>query len=209
MKRVVILGAGGHALVVIDILRYSTDVQIVGCIADGADSLTDVAGVPLLGSMDRLESLHREGLAVAMGVGGWTDTVGRRRIHERAASAGVEIISAIHPGAHVSPSAKVDPGCVIFAGAVVNPGASLGRNVVVATNSSIDHETTIGDHTLISAGVTIGANCRIDSDCLVAIGATVASRITIGRNSLVGAGAVVVGDVAENASVIGVPARQR
>lgn len=209
MKHVVVLGAGGHAKVVIDILLAAGEVEIVGCIADGDGLTSPVPGIPVIGSMSQLESLRVEGLAAAIGVGGWTDTAGHQRIFEQANAAGVEIISAIHPAAVVAPSARLGAGCVLCAGAVINPEAILGENVIVATNSSIDHETAIADHCLISAGVTIGANANVGVGTLVAIGATITSRINVGAHCLVAAGSVVTNDIESNTTVLGIPARAR
>ncbi len=209
MKRVAILGAGGHALVVVDILKASGGFDIIGCIADDTGPESNVAGVPLIGTMDLLESFPNQNIAVVVGVGGWTDTSGRRKIYERAVRAGVDIVGAIHPTACISESARLGMGCVLFAGATINPRVTIGDNVVVATNSSVDHETSIGNHSLISAGVTIGARCTIANDSLIAIGATVASRTSIGKHSLIAAGSVVVADVSAFAKVSGVPAKER
>lgn len=207
MKSVVILGSGGHAKCVIDILRGTGEFEIVGCIADDTSPTRVVADVPIIGRADRIETLAEEGLSVAIGVGGWTDTVARKNIFRRAVSLGLDIVTPIDPRARVASSAEVGRGSVIFAGADIAVEVVLGENVMVATNSFISHESRIGDDVLVSAGVAIGGNVTIGNGALIAIGATIASRVAIGAGSLIAAGAVVVGDVPPGITVRGVPAK--
>jgi sugar O-acyltransferase (sialic acid O-acetyltransferase NeuD family) len=206
MRSIVILGSGGHAKVVIDILRAMGGFHVLGCIADDSDPDRLVSGVPIIGRAECVESLAGEGHCAAIGVGGWADNKDRIEVFERAVASGVEIVTAIHPQAHVSPSAVIGRGSVIFPGATIGTEAVVGQNVIIATNSSVDHESQIEDHVLISAGVSIGAHVTLEWAALVAIGATVASGVTVGCESLVAAGAIVIHDVPEGASVRGVPA---
>ena len=207
MRSVVVLGSGGHAKVVIDILRAMGGFDILGCIADDTDPDRLVSGVPIIGRAERVESLAGEGHCAAIGVGGWTDNRDRIEVFERAVANSVEIVTAVHPRAHVSPSAAIGRGSVILPGATICTEARVGENVIIYTNSSVDHESQVQDHVLISAGVSIGAHATIERAVVVAIGATVASRVTVGRESLVAAGATVIDDVPKGASVRGVPAR--
>lgn len=202
-----ILGSGGHAKVVIDILRAMGGHEVVGCIYDDTDPSRIVAGVPIIDGADRIETLADEGLSVAIGLGGWTDNTERAALFTRAADLNLDIVTAIHPRAYIAPSASVGRGSVVFPGATVCVDATIGENVIVATNSSIDHESVIGDHVLISAGVVIGSHVSVGHGTLLAIGATVASYIDVGDRSLIAAGSVVVDDVPPGTSVRGLPAR--
>ena len=192
---------------VIDILRAMGGFDILGCIGDDTDPDRLVSGVPIIGRAERVESLAEEGHCAAIGVGGWTDNRDRIEVFERAVASGVEIVTAIHPRAYVSPSAAIGRGSVIFPGATIGADTVVGQNVIIATNSSVDHETRVEDHVLISAGVSVGAHATIERTVVVAIGATVASRVTVGCESLVAAGATVIDDVPKGASVRGIPAR--
>lgn len=209
MEDVVILGASGHAKVVIDILETMQRYRILGVTTPDAKEGAELLGYPVLGDDRVLDSLRAKGLrSVAIGVGGWTENGLRKRVYDFAKAAGFHVVSAIAPSAVISPRATIGDGCCIFPGVIVNVEARIGANVIVATGSTVDHETTVEDHVLISAGVDVGANVRLGEGCLLAIGSTVTSGKTIGRHALVAAGAVVVKDVPPGARVMGVPARE-
>lgn len=207
MTPVVVLGSGGHAKCVIDVLRSMQQFEILGCIYDDTDPTRLVAGVPIIDRMARIESLGREGISAAIGIGGWTNTRARKEIFERAAGLDLDIVTMVDPTSRIASSARVGRGSIIFPGADIAVDVALGENVMVATNSFVSHETEIGDHVLLSAGVNVGGNVTIGEGTLVAIGSTIASRVTIGSNCLVGAGSVVVDDVPSGTTVRGVPAR--
>lgn len=209
MKDVVILGASGHARIVIDILESMQGYRILGLTARDAQLGAQVLGYPVLGDDSILEGLRAQGLRhLAIGVGGWTENGARKRVFDFAKSAGFELVSAIAPSAVVSAHATIGEGCCIFPGVVINVDVRIGRNVIVATGSTIDHETAIEDHVLVSAGVDVGAKVRLEEGCLLAIGSTVTSGMSVGRGALVAAGAVVVTNVPDGARVMGVPARK-
>lgn len=209
MKPVVVLGAGEHAVVVIDILRAMGGFDVVGCLADNTDPEQTVYGVPVIGGMDRIPTLAAEGYAAAIGCGGWVDNDPRARVYNLAVAAGVEIVTAIHPRAYIAPDCTIGQGSVICAGAHIGVCTTVGRNTIVHCEALVGHLCLIGDHVLISGGATIGAAVTVADGATVAIGATVASRVSIGEQALVSAGSTADRDVAPGARVRGVPARPR
>lgn len=207
IRRVVLLGSGGHARVVVEILRMMHEVDIVGVVT--ADrNVSEFSGAPVLGQDEVLPRLLDDGVALfAMGVGGFRSNDLRAEVFERTVELGLVPVSPTHPAAEVSPSASVGRGSVLFAKAVLNPAVRLGRNTIVATGATVDHDTVVEDHVLVSAGVTVGACVTIRERALLAIGSTVVSGVEIGRGALVAAGAVVIRNVPDGAAVAGVPAR--
>lgn len=211
MKRVIVIGTGGHAKVVIDILSQMADVVVIGVTTLSLEPGTMFFDVPVLGNDEILNSLHNENAFdyLALGVGGFTDNNRRSQIFENFTKSGFRFINAVHPSAILSPSAKLGEGIVIFPGAILNTEVTIGNNTIIATGACIDHETVIGHNVLVSAGVTIGAMVTIDDNCLLALGSKVVSQIRIGHNSLIAAGAVVVSDIAANERVFGIPAKKK
>jgi len=206
-KPVVIIGSGGHAKCVIDILEQLGTYEIVGVTTKYAQLGSSFFNYQVLGTDDLLPSLLEKGINyAAIGVGGFTNNRLRKKIYERMKSIGFKLVTAVHPSAAIGPHVKIGEGSVIFSGVVVNPDVTIGNDVVIATNSSIDHETEIQDHVLISAGVTVGGNDIIEEGALLAIGSVIVSGKRVGKYSLVAAGAVVVKDVAAETAVAGIPA---
>jgi UDP-perosamine 4-acetyltransferase len=207
--RVIGLGAGGHASVVIDILQIAGQHELVGLL-DANPVLwgATVLGVPVLGGDEMLPELHAQGVAHAfVGVGSIGDTTPRRQIYEKLCQQGFEFVNAIHPQAVVARSAQMGQGATIMAGCILNPQVRLGVNVVVNTGSIIEHDCRIGDHVFIGPGVRLGGSVAIEAGAHIGIGATVLQNIRIGEKAVVGAGAVVIRDVPNHSVMVGIPAR--
>jgi len=210
MEKVVIVGSGSHAKIIVDILKRNAEFRIVGFTEQKDVSLgKDIDGIPILGSDRGLNDLFNSGVKNAIvGKGGFRSNKSRERIFKKVRKIGFRMINAIHPSSIIGPNVSIGEGVVIYAGVIINVGAKIGNNVIIATGASVDHETTIEDHCLISAGVNIGGNVSIGEGTLVAIGATVVSHLKICKNVLIGAGAVVAKDITESGLYMGVPVKQ-
>ena len=113
----------------------------------------------------------------------------------------------VHPSASVSPLACLGEGAFVGARSVLAPGVHLGKHVVVNRGATVGHDTTIGDCSRVQPGATVCGLIEIGRGVTVGAGATVIERLRLGDGVFVAAGAVVIGDVANNALVVGVPAR--
>lgn len=206
--QVIGLGAGGHAKVVIEILRLIGGYELVGLL-DPREELwnTDVIGVTILGNDDFLPELYNQGIRHAfIGLASVADTRPRRQLYEKARQQGFQIVNAIHPQAIISSSVEIGYGPTIMAGAVINAAARLGDNVIVNTGAIIEHDCVIGDHVHIASGARLAGSVHVGEGTHIGLGTSIRQCIHIGRNAIVGAGAVVVDDVPDNVMVMGVPA---
>lgn len=207
-EEIILVGSGGHAKIVIDILNEMNCYEVIGAVTN--EKLNSFCGLPVLGNDEVLDTYFANGITkLAMGVGGFTSNSLREQVYKSLRVRQFEFINCIHPSAIISKSCKIGDGCVIFAGTILNADVVIGNNVIIATGSTIDHETRLGDHVLVSAGVTIGANNKISTGALIALGAKIVSGVTIGENSLVAAGSVVVKNVPANTAVFGMPAKPK
>ncbi len=202
----VVLGAGGHAKVVLETLRKEGKCKPVG--------LTDLRakgkllGVPILGDDSVLPGLRKKGTrAFVVGVGGVPDNHPRAAVFQHGLDAGLTPISTVHPSAVVSPSASVGAGTMILARALVNAGAEIGRNVIVNSAAVVEHDVRIADHAHVCPGAVVCGEARIGEGAFVGAGAVVIQGVRIGAWAVVGAGAVVVRDVPDAGRVVGAPAR--
>jgi UDP-perosamine 4-acetyltransferase len=203
---VVIVGAGGHGKVVLDILRCSNAHRVAGFLdADTTLADTEIAGVPVLGQVNLLPRLKHQrirGAIIAIG-----DNRVRASYAKLVQDAGLELISAIHPAASVSETAEVGRNVVIAAGAVVCTHVKLGDSVIVNTAAVIDHECEIGEGAHICPGALLAGRVRIGQGAFIGLGARVLPCLCVGEHSTVGAGATVIRDVPPAATVVGTPAR--
>ena len=203
------IGAGGHARVVIEILRLSGGYEIIGLL-DQKEELwgTSVSGIKVLGNDNMLGEIHAGGVRCAfIGVGVVQRTTHRQRIHEQVRRNGFVLARAVHPKAVVSVDAEIGEGPTIMAGAIVNVAARIGENVIINSGAIIEHDCVIADHVHVATGAHLSGGVIVHTGALIGIGAVIKQGITVGRDAVVGAGAVVIKDVADGATVVGVPAK--
>jgi sugar O-acyltransferase (sialic acid O-acetyltransferase NeuD family) len=208
--RCVVLGAGGHARVIIDAIQAAGEVELVGILDRDRDRWgTELLGVRVLGGDDLLSQLTRLADHFTVGLGGTGDNGPRRRLFESARAAGLAPLGVRHPSAIVSAAATCGAGGQLLPLSVVNAGATLGVNVIVNTGAIVEHDCEIGDHAHLASGSVLASAVVVGEGAHVGAGAVVRQGIRVGPRAVVGAGAVVVRDVPEGAVVVGVPARPR
>lgn len=210
MKQLIVgIGAGGHARAVIETLRLVGSPDIMGLLdSDARFWGREVLGIPVLGNDDLLGDLHRKGVNYAfVGVGsvGWL--AARRRVYEMLEAHGLSVVTAIHPTAYVSTSAKVGQGFTMLPRALLHSQAVVGDNVLVNSAAVVEHDCQIGNHVHIATGALLASGVRVGDETHVGVGAVVRQGIRIGNRVTVGAGAVVVNDVPDNVVIAGNPAR--
>jgi len=202
---VIILGGGGHALVLIDALMQLKR-EIIGY-TDTDSGKAPVLGVPLLGSDEKILEHDPAQVMLVNGMGSIESRALRRELHDLFRARGYRFARVIHPSAVVSPHARLEDGVQILAGAVVQPECRLGAGTIVNTGARVDHECLVGAHVHIAPGSIVTGNVRIGDGAHIGAGAVLVKEVAIGARSVVGAGAVVVEDVPEDVTVAGVPAR--
>lgn len=203
MKRLAILGAGGHGKVVADTAE-SCGWQCVEFFGDEWPARTMNGYWPISGNTASLLSRVREfdGVIVAIG----SNSVRLSKAEELEA-AGALLVTLVHPSAVISPRAVIGTGSVVFAGVVVNVGARIGRGAILNTGCSVDHDCQLGSFTHISPGARLAGGVQVGDLSWVGIGASVKQSIRIGQKVVVGAGSAVVSDIADSLTVVGVPAK--
>lgn len=204
-----ILGAGGHARVLIDCLRFDPDVVIAG-ILDANPSLTGqtIDGIPVLGNDGMMGKLLEDGVGYfVVGLGGIGDNQPRQMLFELAVRTGLAPLVVRHPTAVISIGAEFRNGCQFLPGCIINTGTRLGVNVIVNSGAIVEHDCVVMDHAHISTGARLAGGAHVGSGSHIGAGATLRQGVRIGTNTIVGAGAVVVKDVEPHVTVAGVPAR--
>lgn len=206
-KPLIVIGAGGHAKVVIGALLRAGRVPLGALDADPAKCGTSVLGVPVLGGDEVLDHYTPDAVDLVNGIGSVGVPVVRRRVQETLAGRGYFFAPVIDPAAIIGAECEIQAGAQVLARAVVQPGCRLGTGCIVNSGAVVDHDCRIGDFVHIAPGAALSGEVGVADDAHVGTGAAVIQGIRIGAGALVAAGAVVVADVAPGLRVGGVPAR--
>jgi UDP-perosamine 4-acetyltransferase len=202
MEKLIILGTGGHARSVMDILLQNADFDIVGCI--GPES-SEVLGQPVIGNDNDLRHIFSKGIwniFVAIG-----DNHLRNMLFQKVTSIGFRPINVVSQFAMISPRVELGVGICIMAGAVINVATTIRDNCIINTRCSIDHNCSIGRSSHIAPGVTLSGTVRIGEGVHIGTGSCVIDGITIGDWAYIGGGATVVKDIPAGVLAYGVPAK--
>ena len=203
-KKIIIIGGGGHARVLKDILDISGKLNVIG--------FTDVKpnhamGIKYLGDDSVLKKYSAKEVLLVNGIGSVKLPEKRREIYERFKNKGYSFYSLVHPNCVISKKVRLKEGVQIIGGVVINIGTLIEENVIINTSSSVDHDCSIGAHSHIAPGVTISGDVKIGRCCHIGTGAKIIQGITIGDRVLVGAGAVILDDIRSEEIILGIPGR--
>ncbi|HSB03321.1 MAG TPA: acetyltransferase [Anaerolineales bacterium] len=207
--RCIILGAGGHARVLIECVRASGVAQIHGILDPDRERWGQTLfDVPILGGDELMAQMVAEGVQYfVVGLGSTGNSEARQRLFQMGQSQGLQPLTVIHPACIHSPSAVIGAGSQLLAGSIVNAGALIGKNVIVNSGAIVEHDCQIEDHAHIATGAMLAGSVHVGLGAHIGIGAVVRQGITIGEAAVVGAGAAVVEDVPPGTVVVGVPAK--
>ncbi len=197
-QKIAVIGAGGHAKVVISTLAAAGQLAVVAFDDDPSRWGSEVLGVPVPGPITGAVNAAFDSALIAIG--------NNARRKEIAGTVNLEWITVIHPSAYVHSAVKLGEGTVVFAGAVIQPETVIGDHVIVNTGATIDHDCRIADFAHIAPGASLAGNVVVGEGTLVGIGSSVIPGIRIGSWATLGAGAVAVRDIPDHAVAIGVPA---
>ncbi|MEA4828309.1 MAG: acetyltransferase [Clostridium sp.] len=207
MKKIVLVGGGGHCKVIIDIIKSTNEYEIVG-VTDNNKIGEKLLDVPIIGNDDMLPELFKSGVKNAfVSLGALNNIEVRDKIYNKLKNVGFNIPKLIHNKAVVSPYTEIHDGTCIMAGAIVNAGSVINENCIINTSSVIEHDCIIGRNTHVSPRSCIAGGCSIGENSHIGAGCCIIQGINIGSNVVIGAGAVVLKDIKDHVTAVGIPAK--
>jgi sugar O-acyltransferase (sialic acid O-acetyltransferase NeuD family) len=206
MKKIVLVGAGGHCKVIIDIIRSMNEYEMIG-ITDEHTKIDKILDIPIIGDDRKLREIYESGVENAFICVGVLNNMNLRNIlYDKLKAIGFKFPVLKHKSSIVSDYASIGEGTCIMPGAIINAGSIIGINSIINTGSVIEHDCRIGNNTHISPKVSIAGSVIIGDCTHIGIGSTIIQEIRVGNNVTIGAGAVVISDIIDNALAVGVPA---
>lgn len=208
MREIVIIGAGGHAKVIIDIIlqrkKILSDNLIIKGILDDSfndNEKKDLFGIPVIGKINKISELPTNIYYII--------AIGNNSIRKKISQKYKEIkyMPLIHPKAIIGENVKIEMGTIVMAGSIVNSYTKIGKHCIVNTGSIIEHDNIIEDYVHISPGAIICGGISIGEETWIGARATIIQGLRIGNKVTIGAGAVIVKDVENFSIMVGIPAK--
>lgn len=192
----ILLGAGGHAKVLLSLAR-ALGLEVMGvCDPELArQGAAEWRGVRILGDDTALDLIDPGSVVLINGIGQLVRGSLRQTVHQTMRHKGFHFATLLHPAAWVDRDVLLGEGVQVMAGVVIQAGSSIGESCIVNTNASIDHDCFLSKHIHVAPGATICGGVKIEEDAFIGAGATIIQGLTIGARAVVGAGAVVIRDV--------------
>ena len=192
MKKILLIGGGGHCKSVIGVIEQEERFEIAGIVDKPKLLGSKVLGYPIIGNDSDLSNLVKKYQYALITVGQIRSPSLRVKLFNLANEAGFILPSIISPSAYVSQHTSIGNGVVIMHNALVSANAVIGDNCIINSKVLIEHDCQIFDHCHISTNATINGGVVVESGCFVGSGSITKESITIQKNSFIKAGSLVV-----------------
>lgn len=205
----IMIGAGGHAKVLLSLLRL-LDWPILGvcCPELARQGVLEWRGMPVLGRDDVISQYSNMDIGLVNGVGKKVGDISRQVVFERFKAQGYYFPLLIHPAAVVDVTAQLEEGVQVMAGAVIQADAQVAVNTIINSRACVDHDCQIGAHSHIAPGAVLCGNVKVEPDSYIGAGAVLTQGLRIGVASIIGAGASIVRDVSAKSRILPAQVRQ-
>lgn len=210
VEKLIILGAGGNAADIIDIVEaenaLAPSYELMGLLDDGAAAGSLRYGYPVLGPVSDAARFAVDARLINA-IGSSTSYRVRPKLLASLALPDDKFVSLRHPGAGISARASLGAGSYACYGVSLARDVVIGRHVHLGAGVIVGHDAVVDDFALVAAGAVISGSVRIGEGAYVGARAAIREKVSIGAGALVGIGAVVLSDVPAGAIVAGNPAR--
>ena len=209
MKNIIIIGGGGHAKVLIDLIRTLKNFKIGGIIDPKIKKGKKIHGIKVLGDDKILPRLKKKGIKyLALGIGSEGDNKKRYKIWKNLINKGFDFPVLIHKNSSTSKNIKVGQGSQIFNQSIINAGAKIGKISVINTSTIIEHDCKIGNNVFTGTRATLCGGVIVEDNTFIGAESCILPRIKIKSNVLVAAKALVNRNLEKNIKVKGIPAKK-
>lgn len=198
---ILLVGAGGHSHVCIDVIEQEGRYAVAGLIGTPEEIGTKIMGYSVLGSDEDLSKLIDEFSHALVTIGQIKNPEPRMRLFDLLQRAGYTLPTIVSPRAYVSPHATVGAGTVVVHGAVVNAGAVVGCNCIINSQSLIEHDAVIADHCHIATAAQVNGGVRVGYGTFVGSGSCLRQSVEIGERCVIGMGQSVIKNCESGARV--------
>lgn len=198
-KKIILIGAGGHGLVVAEIalLNGYREVYFLD------DNINKEYDYPILGKIESFPKYNDCDFFVSIGNNHF-----RKKIIENLLNENKSLATLIHPSAIISKGCEVGIGTVIMPGAILNCKSKIGQGSIINTASIVEHENEIGNFVHLSPGCHLSGQVKIQDETWLGTGCNVVNNVSICKKCIIGAGSTITDDIDMSGTFVGTPARR-
>ncbi len=207
MKKLVLIGGGGHCKACIDVIESEKKYEIIGILEK--DNLTsDILGYPVIGTDDLIDQLVQKGYEFLVTVGQIKSPNLRIKLADRVRACGGKLANVIASTAYISAYSKIEEGTIIMHNVFVNAGVEIGSNCIINTGSILEHDVKVGSNCHISVGAILNGEVEVGDNSFVGSNTVCYQGIKIMENSLIGAGSIVHKTLRKSGVYLGFPLKK-
>ena len=199
-KPLIILGAGGHAKVIYDVLTQ-LEAEVIGCVSPDLEVGSKFCNTRILGGDKVIQNFHKDEILLVNGIGSLPYKQKRWEIALKMRNDGYKFATIIHPKAIIATEVELCEGVQIMAGVVIQAGSKISQDTIINTGVLIDHDCTIRQNCHLAPGSSLCGGVEIGSNTHIGAGAILTEYISIGSNCKIGAGSLIYKSVADNVSL--------
>ena len=179
-KKIVLIGAGGHAVSCIETINSQkkfTISQIVGT----NKNLDILKKYKILSEKEFLKKKLKK-INILIAFGQLKSGIERKKKYNFYKNKKFKFPIIKSSSSYVSNEAKISEGTIIMHKCFVNAGSVIGKNCIINTGVIIEHNCTIGDNVHIAPGAIILGGCNIGENSFIGGGAVVKQNSNIKKN---------------------------
>ena len=194
MKKLIIVGAGGHSKTCIEVAESSKKYKVIGLI-DNKVNINGIFKNIKIFNEKSINAVIKVTKNAHIGVGQIKSAKLRIKLFKKFKNKGFNFPVLIHSKAYISKYSFVGEGTLVGINSIINANCNIGHNTIINNKSLIEHDSIIGNNCHISTGVIINGNCLIGDNTFIGSGAIINNNISIGKNCVIGSGNIIKKDL--------------
>lgn len=196
MKKIIIIGNGGHAKSCIDVIESKKEYKIMGIVEKFKKKyFLEKDQYPIIGCDSDLLNLRKKFLYACIGIGQIKDSNIRNKVFRKLKSYNFNLPVIKSVNAYISKKSIIEEGVIIMHSSVINSGVKIGYNCIINNKSLIEHDVTISENCHIAPGAIINGGVKIGSSTFIGSGTVIKENVKIGKNCIISAGKFVKNNI--------------
>jgi sugar O-acyltransferase (sialic acid O-acetyltransferase NeuD family) len=201
MKKLILIGGGGHCISCIDVIELEGIYKIAG-ILDIEDKVGSyVLNHEIIGTDESISKFCQAGYYFLITLGQIKSAQARKTIYEKLLENKAKIATVVSPRAYISKHATIESGTIIMHDALINAGVKIQQNCIINTKAIIEHQSTVEAHCHISTGAVINGNVKVKEGTFFGSNAVSKENVDTQPGDFIRAGSCFTGPAKKNKKI--------